>query len=258
LSDYVEVADAVGLDGMRLALTAGVPGPWSESAKAIFHVKQIPYTRVRQLGGMENAELRAWTGRSNAPVAVYRDEPPVDGWADILGLAERIAPEPRLVPASLEERLLMFGLCHEICGPGGFGWERRLMLLVPMIESDLPESVRAPAVRLADRYGYSKARAETARGRVCEILTALSNHLLAQREAGTHYFIGSSLTALDLYWACFAALLQPLAPDRNPMPEGLRAAYTVTDPQVLEAADPILLAHRDFIYERYLELPLDF
>ena len=258
MSEYVEVAEAIELDGMRLALTAGVPGPWSESAKAIFHVKKIPYVRVRQVGGMENAELRAWTGRSNAPVAVYNDEPPVDGWADILGLAERIAPEPPLIPEDREERLRMFGLCHEICGPGGFGWERRLLLIASLLEPDQPDSAKAPALTLAKRYGYTKARAETARGRLCEILTALSNHLIAQRAAGSPYFIGTRLTALDLYWACFAALHQPLSPDQCPMPEWLRDGYTVTDPALLEAAGPILLDHRDFIYEHHLELPLDF
>ena len=42
------------------------------------------------------------------------------------------------------------------------------------------------------------------------------------------------------------------------MPEMLRAGYAVTDPETLEAADPILLSHRDFIYEQHLELPLRF
>jgi glutathione S-transferase len=258
LTAYLEVSEARNLPGMRLALTAGVPGPWSESAKAIFRVKGIDYVRVRQEGGMENAALREWTGRSNAPVAVWNDEPPVDGWADILGLAERVAPAAPLIPGDFDERNTMFGLCHEICGPAGYGWQRRLMLLTGIMESDLPDTVRAPAVRLADRYGYSKAAAEAAKLDVCETLTRLSQRLLAQRDAGSRYFIGASLTALDLYWACFAALHQPLAPDVCPMPEGLRRSYTVVDPDVLKACDPILLEHRDFIYATHLELPLDF
>jgi hypothetical protein len=36
-----------------------------------------------------------------------------------------------------------------------------------------------------------------------------------------------------------------------------RAAYTVRDPLLLAALDPILLEHRDRIYERHLELPVD-
>ncbi len=32
----------------------------------------------------------------------------------------------------------------------------------------------------------------------------------------------------------------------------------LTDPKLLGSADPLLLEHRDFIYDEYLELPLDF
>ena len=96
--EYRSVSEARDMPGLRLVLTAGVPGPWGEAAKSILHVKKIPYTAVAQLGGMENEDLVAWTGRANAPVAVYGSEAPRDGWAEILLLAERLAPEPRLVP----------------------------------------------------------------------------------------------------------------------------------------------------------------
>lgn len=258
MADYVEVADAIDMPGLRLALTTGVPGPWGESAKSIFHVKSIEYTRVRQSAGQANEALRAWTGRDNAPVAVYEDEPPRDGWAEILALAERLAPEPRLVPEDVGERVRMFGLAHEICGDDGFAWSRRLMLLAPMLSSDLPDEAKAPGVRMARKYGYSDAAVASATGRVIETLQHLSNVLLAQRESGSRYFVGRSLTALDVYWACFAALYQPLPADLCPMSHMLRRAYTVTDPDVRKAADPILLEHRDYIYETYLELPLDF
>ena len=41
------------------------------------------------------------------------------------------------------------------------------------------------------------------------------------------------------------------------MSELFRAVYINTDPVVQTAADPVLMAHRDFIYETYLELPID-
>ena len=258
MADYVEVADAIDRRGMRLALSAGVPGPWGESAKSIFHVKGIEYAKVRQLGGMENDELERWTGRQNAPVAVYDDETPRDGWAEILYLAERIAPTPRLVPEDLDDRLLMFGLSREICGEEGFGWMRRLMLLRPMFGEGVPEAARAPAERLGGRYGYSDGAADAAGRRVAEILARLSAQLLAQREAGSLYFIGDALTALDIYWACFAALYEPLSADLCPMPEPLRGAYLLADPDVRKAGDAILLEHRDFIYRTHLTLPMDF
>jgi hypothetical protein len=33
--------------------------------------------------------------------------------------------------------------------------------------------------------------------------------------------------------------------------------YTVEDPVIEKAAVPVLMKHRDFIYERHLELPID-
>jgi hypothetical protein len=256
--NYVEVKEAIEMPGMRLALSAGVPGPWGEAAKSIFYVKGIEYTPVRQLGGGENDALRAWTGRDNAPIAVYEDEPGRDGWADILELAERLKPAPRLIPIDLERRIEMFGLAHEICGPDGFGWQRRILLLAPLLSDAVPDGAKQMGRRLADKYGFSDKAIATAGPRVIEILQALSKRLRAQRQLGSRYLLGDSLTALDIYWACFAALLLPMPDERCPMPAMLRAGYTVTDPETLEAADPILLEHRDFIYETHLELPLRF
>lgn len=258
MADYVEVSEAIRMPGLRLVLSAGVPGPWGESAKSIFHVKGIPYTRVRQLGGMENPELLAWTGRDNAPLAIYQGEAARDGWAEILDLAERLAPEPPLVPDDIEQRVRMFGLSREICGENGFGWLRRLMLLAPMYAEGVPEATRTIARRLGGKYGYSAEAVAASGPRAASILRLLSRELLAQRAAGSPYFIGDSLTALDIYWACFAALFQPLPEPLCPMPQMLRSAYLATDPTLRAAADPILLEHRDYIYERHLELPLDF
>lgn len=255
---YIEVKDAIEMPGLRLALSAGVPGPWGEAAKSVFYVKGIEYTPVRQLGGGENEALRAWTGRDNAPIAVYEDEPGRDGWAEILDLAERLDPAPRLIPADLDQRVKMFGLAREICGPDGFGWHRRTLLLAPMLSDAVPAAAKVMGRRLADKYGFSEDAILTAGPRIIEILQVLSKQLLAQRELGSRYFLGDSLTGLDIYWACFAALLQPLPEELCPMPEMLRAGYAVTDPETLEAADPILLSHRDFIYEQHLELPLRF
>ncbi len=256
--NYVEVKEAIEMPGLRLALSAGVPGPWGESAKSIFFVKRIEYTPVRQLGGGENDALRAWTGRDNAPIAVYEDEPGRDGWAEILDLAERLNPEPSLIPAELEQRVQMFGLAREICGPDGFGWHRRILLLATFMSDAIPEGAKAIGRRLADKYGFSDAAIAAAGPRVIEILQMLAKRLHTQRELGSRYLLGDSLTALDIYWACFAALLQPIPDDQCPMPAMLRAGYTVTDPQTLRAADPILLEHRDFIYAKHLELPLRF
>ena len=124
--EYTSVADARDLPGLRLVLSMGAPGPWGEAAKSIFHVKAIPYVAVGQMPGMPNEELVEWTGHANAPTAILDSEKARTGWAEILFLAERIAPEPRLVPQDASDRALMFGLSHEICGEMGLGWCRRL------------------------------------------------------------------------------------------------------------------------------------
>ncbi len=249
---YVEVDDAIGLPGLRLVLTSGVPGPWGESAKYILHVKRIPYTPVRQVGGTDSEALRRWTGQANAPIAMYEQEPPRSGWADILALAERLAPAPPLVPADADQRVRMFGLANEICGPGGFGWQRRLSLLAALGTGN--DATRT----LASRYGYSEAAAAAAPGCTAEILLLLSKELRAQRASGRSYFVGDALSALDLYWTAFAAMVEPLPPDLCAMHPRIREAYALRDPAVRAAADPILLEHRDFIYRTHLSLPLDF
>ncbi len=253
--NYVDIQAARALPGLRLVLTAGVPGPWGEAAKALLHVKGIEYTPVMQVPGQSDDELRDWTAQTSAPVAMLGDERPRSGWADILCLAERLAPEPGLTPDDPELRVRMFGLANELCGEGGFAWQRRLMLLHPALSRGAEEGL--PGL-LGRKYGWSPEAGEAAPARAAEILRTLSTQLKAQAERGSRFFVGEQLSALDLYWATFSAMLEPLPADLCPMQEGMRAAYTLVDPEVQKAADPILLEQRDQIYRDHLKLPLDF
>ena len=79
--DYVKPAAAQEMDGLRLALTAHAPAPYSLSARAILDHHGVAYVPVLQVGGGGNEELVAWTGHRNAPVAVYNDEAPPRGLA---------------------------------------------------------------------------------------------------------------------------------------------------------------------------------
>ena len=90
-----------------------------------------------------------------------------------------------------------------------------------------------------------------------KILRALSARLEQQRGRGSRYFIGNQLSALDIYWATFAALIQPLPHELCPMPQAFRSMYTNTNPVVQAAVTPLLLEQRDFIYHTFLELPID-
>lgn len=258
--DYVDVEQARTRSGLRLVLSVGVPGPWGESAKGILHVKGIDYTPVAQLPAMPNPELEAWTGHRNAPIAIVAGESARAGWAEILMLAERLAFAPALIPADPRLRAQMFGLAHEICGELGLGWSRRLMIIDNTLRqmADLPAEQRAPVELLASSYGYDAATAGQAAERVAEILRLLAAQLKAQQDAGQRYLVGDQLSALDIYWATFAALIDPLPQELCPMPDGIRSWYSTTGPVVLAATDPALLAHRDFIYRSHLRLPLDF
>ena len=255
MAKFVDVEVARAEPGLRLVLTTGVPGPWSEAAKGILHVKHLPYVAVRQEGGGENAALAAWTGQTSAPVAVWNDERPRTTSLEILFLAERLAPDPPLLPDDADERARMLGYCHEIIGEQGLGWSRRLMMLHPAL-SGLGDQAPVALRRLAEKYGYSAAAAEAAPWRVIAILRMFSALLDRQRLAGKPFLIGDRLSALDVYWATFAAMLEPLPADLCPMPSGLRSVYTASGP-VREALDPALLAHRDFVYREFLELPVD-
>jgi glutathione S-transferase len=261
MSGWTEVSEARGLPGLKLVLTAGVPGPWGEAAKGLFFVKKIPYTRVRQALGEENAQLLAWTGHDNAPQAIWQEEPARTSWESLIWLAERLAPEPALVPSQAGERARMFGLIRELAGENGLGWSRRLLLLHTTIS--LPEKVlpanhptRAQVNRLGGKYGYGPEAVKAAPARVAAILRLLSEQLAEQQRRGRSYLIGEKLSALDIHWAAFAALISPLPEPLCPMPAGLRSVYEVTDPALRSACSPELFAHRDRIYREHLELPV--
>ena len=255
MAHYLSVEEAIPLRGLRLVLTRGVPGPWGEAAKAILHVKKIPYAKVAQIAGENDAALMRWTGAANAPTAIYDDERPRSERHALLHLAERLAPNPPLLPSELEARALCLGLTNEVAGELGFGWCRRLMLL--QVGPNTPPAMRAMLETLAARYAspdFSPARAAE---RCAEIMRAFALRLHAQRKRGSDYLLGDSLTVADLYWATFAVMLKPLPEELCPMNPGQRAMYTVRDPVLLAALDPVLLEHRDLVYQRHLELPVD-
>jgi glutathione S-transferase len=258
VANYVEVEQAVGMGGLRVVLSPGVPGPWSEAAKGILYVKKLPYIKVRQELGGDNLPLLRWSAQTTAPVFVYEDERPRSVWNDQLYLAERLAPDPALIPDKIDQRALMFGLANELCGENGFGWSRRLMMLHSTLSNqNAPAAAKSGASFLGRKYGYSPEPAEVAPKRVAEILHALQAQLDLQHKSGSRFLIGERLSALDIYWAAFAALIQPLPDELCKISPGFRRMYTCTDPAVAGYAGPQLLAHRDFIYHEFLELPVD-
>ncbi len=258
---YVSLAEAKNMSGLRLILGAHtIPGPWREACKSLFYVKNIPYTPVASAGqDGSDRELREWTAQNSAPVAIWNDERPRSTWIEQLFLAERLQPTPSLIPANMEERTLMFGYINEIAGENGFAWSKRLTMIHGTVTNpQVDEPTRAFWLKFGTKYGYSAAAAEAAPARMVEVLRFLGARLQQQQAKGSKFFVGDQLSALDIYWAAFAALVQPLPPELCPMATAFRAFYTERNPVVTAALSPELLVHRDFIYREYLELPIVF
>lgn len=251
--EYVSVDEAIARRGWRMVVVGNVPSPWGEAAKGILHIKGIDWVAVRL--AYDSEPLRTWAGQRSGPVAVYDDERPRAGWAEILLLAERIAPTPALLPKDAAERALALGLAHEICGEEGLGWARRLQLIHAGLQGAGGFAPRV-ATYLAKKYGYSPAAGAAAGVRVVALLGMLAARLKAQRAAGTRFYIGDTLSAVDIYSATFMALLSPLPEACCAMDAGSRAAMETLDAATAAALDPMLLEHRDMIYRELLELPL--
>jgi glutathione S-transferase len=230
-----------------------VPSLWSEAAKGILHIKRIEWTAVRL--AYDSEPLKQWAGQRSGPVAIYNDERPRSGWAEILLLAERLAPEPALLPADAAERALAFGLAHEICGEGGLGWTRRLQMVHAGLQGQ-GGFVPRVAQYLSKKYGHSPEVAAAAPERVKQILHMLAARLQAQRAAGSGYYIGNRVSAVDVYSAVAMAMFRPLPHEQCPMDAATRQAFEFREPVSEAALDPILIAHRDRMYAEHLELPL--
>jgi len=262
--DYISVADAVNRPGLRLVLSPGFPGPWSVAAKAILDLKQISYTPVAQSIANDDPVLRSWTGQDSAPVAVLDHERGRARWDEILLLAERLAPTPRLIPVDEDERALMFGLANSICGEDGFGWNFRLYKMAAWEEalagrSDEPVFLsRAQVDIMQQRYGDPSRTAADALARVKSILALLAARIRASRERGSPYMIGDQCTALDIYWTSFSNLIAPMRPEHCPMPEPYRDMGASMGAVLGDAVDPVLIDHREIMLQRHFTTPLQF
>lgn len=252
--EYHSFEEVVGHPGLRIVMVKGMPSPWGQAAKTIFEVKGLDYIAAPWLGGEANEHVVAWSGEASAPIVAWAKEKPINRWIDILYLAERLAPEPALIPAKATERALMIGLSNEICGEKGIGWNRRLQIFAPAFASGNPP----PGFqRMGAKYRYNEDAVAAAGRQLADSLTALSTQLKSQYSRGAHYFVGDTLSALDIYWTAFANLLDPLPKEHCPMPDERRPSFVVADPIVKAALDPILLEHRSRIFHAHFRDPME-
>jgi hypothetical protein len=251
---YRSFEEIVDHPGLRVVLVKGMPSPWGQAAKTIFEIKSLDYVAAPWLPGEPNEKIAAWGGEASGPIVAWASERPINRWIDILYLTERLAPKPPLIPADVAQRVLMIGLSHEICGEMGIGWNRRLQLFAPAYASGNPP---AGVSRMGAKYGFNEGDAKAAGERTAASLRALATQLKSQYARGVHYFVGDSLSALDIYWTAFANLLDPLPKEQCPMPEAYRPSFTVSDPVVKTALDPLLLEHRSRIFREHFRDPME-
>lgn len=253
---FVDVETARAARGPRLIVAGSLPSPWSEAAKGIFHVKQLPvlvvgYPRVDEA-------LRLWTGAVNVPVLLNDDEPPRTGWAEILSFAERRGGALSLIPEDAETRVRHHGLIHELAGEEGLGWCGRLVMTDGGLTSGGTRSFPLPvAQRLAGKYGYAPDRIAPALARMREILALFDRQLAPHRAAGHRYLLGPRLTALDIYLATFLIQLLPLAESDCPqMAPLVRPAFAYLNEQIGADVPPALIEHQAFMFQAHLPRPI--
>ncbi|MEM7466573.1 MAG: hypothetical protein AAF387_06765 [Pseudomonadota bacterium] len=244
---YVDINDAIKADGLRIVIVKAMPSAWGVAAKAMIDFKGLDYLCAHQIPMGDNPELLAWSGTNSGPVVAWNAEQPLNRWDDILLLLERLAPEKPLVPEDAAGRMALFGIGHEICGELGFGWNRRIDLM-------RPAAGEAPGP-FAQKYRYRDADAAVANTRVIAVMGELAARLKNQKENGSDYLIGNSVTAADFYWAAFSnfVVLQPA--EEMPVNPNARPMFENTPAEILDAIDPVLLEHRDHITRTYYKLP---
>jgi glutathione S-transferase len=254
---YLSVAEARKLPGLRLVLTAHMPGPWGVAAQAVLLVRKVHFLPVEQRAMEANEDLFAWTGMRNAPIAVLDDDPPQSTWHEILMLAERLGSGASLIPADPIERALMMGFSTEICGPDGFGWSRRLELMGRATTRNPNPNGNYDMTRMTRSYGVNPDTIAQAPKRMVSIMSGLARQLHQQKDSGSEYLVGRQVSACDLHWAAFSLFVAPLPPQECVMPDFMRENYAHLTPELAAALDPILLGHRDMIYKRHIGLPVD-
>ncbi len=249
--EYLTFNELIGKPGLKMVVVQGTPSPWSQAAKAMMEYKGLDFHTTPWMPGAPNDEIVAWGGEASAPVVQWQNEKPINKWNEILFLLERLAPEKPLVPNSAAARAKMVGIANEIMGPLGIGWNRRLQLFQPLIDSgQAPEGV----MHMGEKYGYNQADASAAGERLVDALNFLSKTLQA---SGGEYFVGNELSAADFYWASMCNIIKHMPYEQCPTAEGFRPLFEQIDPKVEAALSADLLAHRDRMMQAHFVIPME-
>jgi glutathione S-transferase len=254
--EFVEVATARSAPGVKLVVSGLVPSPWSEAAKGIFKLAEIPVFAVRRM--RDGAEITEWTGVDNVPVVVYDAEPARAHWAAITTLAARLAGPDVVIPKEVAARAETMGLLHELAGEEGLGWNARLVMIHGSLTTagarGFPLQV---GERLAKRYGYTPEEMPFIRGRVEQQLQLMHTRLREQRALGHSYLGGARASALDIYLATFLTPLSEITVNDCPeLAPALRQAFGCAHEALGALVPAELAAHRKMMFERHLTWPI--
>jgi glutathione S-transferase len=253
--EYVDVATARSASGVRIVVSGVVPSPWSEAAKGLFRIANIPVLAVRL--GRDAAEITAWTGVDNVPVVFHGAEPVRTGWAAITALAARLAGPGVVIPEDLTARVDAMGLLNEIAGEDGLGWNARLAMIDTSITSEGKRGFPLPIGKyLARRYGYTPDALPRARVRLEHQLHALRDRLRVQQALGHDYLGGARVSALDVYLATFLTVLSELTPEDCAFEPVLRQAFHCAHEAFGALVPGELWAHRTRMFQRHLAWPI--
>ena len=236
-----------------MVVVGGVPSPWGEAAKGLLHIKGIAWVAVRL--AYDSEALKAWAGERSGPVAIYDEEAPRSGWAEILALTERLAPAPSLLPAAPGERVLALDLARDLCGEDGLGWWRRLQLVEAGLQNAGGFSERVSKY-LGKKYGYSPAVGASSGPRVADLAGHAGGASEVAARGREPLLRGRSVDRRGRLQRDLRRDVPAPAPEQCAMDAGTRAAFETLDEETEAALDPILFEHRDMMYAEHLELPL--
>jgi glutathione S-transferase len=253
--EFVDLAVARDHKGIRIVVQGTAPSPWSEAAKGVFRIAQIPIVAVRLLPG--DKDVAAWAGADNAPVVFHAREPARTTFAAIVGLVARLAPGV-VLPIDPVARAEAMGTLELIAGEDGLGWNGRLAMIHAGLTSNGERGFPVPiSSYLGKRYGYTPTIADGLHARVSAQLAHLADRLAAQHAAGHGYFGGHQPSAVDVYVATFLSPLSELTaadcPNAAPaVLHGFAAATAAFGALV----PPELAALRRTMFERHLAWPI--
>ena len=156
--EYVSVEEAIKRRGLRMVVVGDVPSPWGEAAKGFLHIKGIEWVAVRLT--YDSEPLKEWAGQRSGPAAVYENERPRSGWAEISPLATGRRPSRRRVPAQIHSQPPAASdwpdeICEKVDSVGRAGLE------IGDAGFNGARGFSEPVSKYLDKkYGYSPGRAQ--------------------------------------------------------------------------------------------------